>query len=76
MERAPLEVALSANELPDGVYRTHSPYRIDEFALSDGAIYRAVATTSSDPALPITSAIRSHSTSPVTSWGKRALTSS
>jgi ParB/RepB/Spo0J family partition protein len=37
VERAPLEVALAANELPDGVYRTHSPYRIDRFALGDGA---------------------------------------
>jgi ParB/RepB/Spo0J family partition protein len=37
VERAPLEVALAANELPDGIYRTHSPYRIDRFALSDGA---------------------------------------
>ncbi len=37
VERAPLEVALAANELPDGVYRTQSPYRIDSFALSENA---------------------------------------
>ena len=37
LERGPLEVALAANELPDGVYRTHSPYRINGFALSDPA---------------------------------------
>ena len=37
VERAPLEVALAANELPEGVYRLHSPYRIDAFGLSDGA---------------------------------------
>jgi hypothetical protein len=37
VERAPLEVALAANELPEGVYRTHSPYRIASFSLTDGA---------------------------------------
>ena len=37
VERAPLEVVLAANELPDGVYRTHSPHRIDRFALGQGA---------------------------------------
>ena len=37
VERAPLEVALAANELPDGIYRPHTPYRIDRFPLNDGA---------------------------------------
>ena len=37
VERAPLEVVLAANELPDGIYRPHSPYRIDQFPLNDGA---------------------------------------
>jgi ParB/RepB/Spo0J family partition protein len=37
VERAPLEVALAPNELPDGIYRTHTPYRINGFALTDGA---------------------------------------
>lgn len=37
VERAPLEVALSAEQLPDGVYRAHSPYPITAFSLDDGA---------------------------------------
>jgi ParB/RepB/Spo0J family partition protein len=36
-ERAPLEVALAGSELPEGVYRPHTPYPIEAFALSDGA---------------------------------------
>ena len=37
VERAPLEVALAAGELPDGVYRPHTPYPIGAFALGEGA---------------------------------------
>lgn len=37
IERAPLEVAFAANELPDGIYRPHTPYGIGVFCLSDGA---------------------------------------
>ena len=37
MERAPLEVALAAGELPEGVYRPHTAYPIEAFALSEGA---------------------------------------
>lgn len=37
LERAPLEVALAANELPDGIYRPHTPYSLGAFRLSDGA---------------------------------------
>jgi ParB/RepB/Spo0J family partition protein len=37
VERAPLEVALSAKQLPDGVYRAHSPYPITAFSLDEGA---------------------------------------
>ena len=37
VERAPLEVALAARELPDGVYRAHAAYPVEAFALSDRA---------------------------------------
>ena len=37
VERAPLEVALAGSELPEGVYRPHTPYPIEAIALSDGA---------------------------------------
>jgi hypothetical protein len=37
VERAPLEVALAGGELPDGVYRPHTPYPISVFALDDRA---------------------------------------
>ncbi|MDQ2894373.1 MAG: ParB/RepB/Spo0J family partition protein, partial [Actinomycetota bacterium] len=37
VERAPLEVALAGGELPDGVYRPHTPYPITAFALSERA---------------------------------------
>jgi len=37
VERAPLDVALAGGELPDGVYRPHTPYPVAAFALSDGA---------------------------------------
>jgi len=37
VERAPQDVALAGGELPDGVYRPHTPYPIAAFALSDGA---------------------------------------
>lgn len=37
IERAPLTVALAGGELPEGVYRAHTPYPLDRFALSDGA---------------------------------------
>jgi hypothetical protein len=37
VDRAPLEVALAANKLPEGVYRPHTPYPIDVFALGDSA---------------------------------------
>lgn len=37
LDRAPLEVALAANELPDGMYRPHTPYSLGVFRLSDRA---------------------------------------
>lgn len=37
VERAPLTVALAGGEPPEGVYRAHTPYRLDGFTLSDGA---------------------------------------
>lgn len=37
VERAPLTVALAGDELPDGVYRAHTPYPLERFALSEGA---------------------------------------
>jgi ParB/RepB/Spo0J family partition protein len=37
VERAPLEVALAGDKLPDGVYRPHTAYPIQGFALGDGA---------------------------------------
>lgn len=37
LERAPLEVALSAEQLPAGVFRAHSAYPLDAFTLDDGA---------------------------------------
>ena len=37
VERAALEVALAANKLPEGVYRPHTPYPIEVFALSESA---------------------------------------
>src|SRR5450755_4462406 len=35
LERAPLDVAAAGDELPDGVYRTHVPYPLDGFELSE-----------------------------------------
>ena len=35
LERAPLEVAAAGDELPDSVYRTHVPYPLDGFELSE-----------------------------------------
>ena len=37
VERAPLDVAIAGGQLPDGVYRPHTPYPIEAFALGDGA---------------------------------------
>jgi len=37
VERAPLEVALAGGELPEGVYRPHTAYPIEAFALGEGA---------------------------------------
>ncbi|MGH3610877.1 MAG: ParB/RepB/Spo0J family partition protein, partial [Pseudonocardiaceae bacterium] len=37
VERAPWDVALAGGELPDGVYRPHTPYPVAGFALSDRA---------------------------------------
>ena len=37
VERAPLEVALAAGDLPEGVYRPHTAYPIEAFALGEGA---------------------------------------
>ena len=37
VERAALGVALAANKLPGGVYRPHTPYPIEVFALSESA---------------------------------------
>lgn len=37
VDRAPLEVALAGGELPQGVYRPHTPYPIEAFALGEGA---------------------------------------
>ena len=43
VERAPLEVALAGSELPEGVYRPHTPYPIEAFALGDRASKDLVA---------------------------------
>jgi ParB/RepB/Spo0J family partition protein len=37
VERAPLEVALAAGDLPEGVYRPHTAYPIEAFALGEAA---------------------------------------
>jgi hypothetical protein len=37
VEHAPLEVALAANKLPEGVYRPDTPYPIEVFALGERA---------------------------------------
>jgi hypothetical protein len=37
VERAPFDVALASGQLPDGIYRQHTPYPIDAFALDNGA---------------------------------------
>jgi ParB/RepB/Spo0J family partition protein len=37
IERAPLDVALASGQLPDGIYRPHTPYPISRFALNDRA---------------------------------------
>ncbi len=37
VERAPLDVALASGQLPEGVYRPHTPYSIAGFALGDTA---------------------------------------
>jgi ParB/RepB/Spo0J family partition protein len=37
VERSPLEAAIAGEQLPGGVYRPHTPYPIDAFALGDGA---------------------------------------
>ena len=37
VERAPLEVALAAGELPEGLYRPHTSYPIEAFVLGESA---------------------------------------
>jgi len=37
VERAPIEVALAAGDLPEGVYRPHTAYPVRAFALSESA---------------------------------------
>lgn len=37
VEHAPLEVALAASDVPEGVYRPHTAYPIGAFALGEGA---------------------------------------
>ena len=37
VERAPFDVALAGDKLPEGVYRAHTPYPVNAFTLSDRA---------------------------------------
>jgi len=37
VERAPLDVALACDKLPEGVHRAHTPYPVTAFALGDAA---------------------------------------
>jgi len=43
VERAPLDVALGGSELPEGVYRAHTPYPLSTFPLSEKATKDAAA---------------------------------
>jgi hypothetical protein len=44
VERAPLEVALAGGELPEGIFRPHTAYPIEAFALGEGASKDLAAT--------------------------------